>query len=118
MAPFSAELLGKMRATTSAVMTAAEQFDCTTAIDEGQPFLLDRHANSLRISGDPDNRWSVECKKGVCDGVNSRMPRVHAIYERKLKWVLPEVAEGEFLMAEKLRDNCETISGSEAQMLE
>ena len=115
--PFSAELLGKMRATTSAVMAAAGQFDCTTVIDEGQPFLLDMHASLLRISGDPDYRWLVKCKKGVRNGVNSRMPRVPAIYERKLKWALPEVSEEEFLMAEKLRDNYETISGSEAQVL-
>ena len=57
MAPFSAELLGKMRATTSAVMAAAGQLDCMTVIDEGQLFLLDMHASLLRISGDPDHRW-------------------------------------------------------------
>ena len=49
--------------------------------------------------------------------MNGRMPRVPAIYERKLKWTLPEVTEGEFLLAEKLRDNYETLSGSEAQVL-
>ena len=56
----------------------------------GQPFFLAAIEEFLRISGDPDSRAfytsSNSFAKGVRVGPNAKLPRVPAVFEKKIKW--------------------------------
>ncbi len=55
----------------------------------GQPFLLYAIGETLRLASDPDHRIFFRAKDSFVSGVpvgRGKMPRVPAIYERKVKW--------------------------------
>ena len=88
--PFSDELISAGR---ELLFTALEFAGSKLPVRErqgGQPFFLAAIEEFLRISGGPDSRAfytsSNSFAKGARVGPNAKLPRVPAVFEKKIKW--------------------------------
>ena len=88
--PFSENLLADA---SMIIKRCVRKFGARLNLDEipdRQPFKLALLEEFLRLSGDPDFRvfYSSSCSfaKGVSLGVNEKLPRAPAVFERKRKW--------------------------------
>ena len=88
--PFSDELINAGR---ELLFTALEFAGSKLPVRErqaGQPFFLAAIEELLRISGDPDSRAYYTSRRsfarGVRVGPGAKLPRVPAVFDKKLKW--------------------------------
>ena len=115
--PFTDDLLGEARAFWFRVLAeeGGVPVEELELMPEYQPFYLRALAETLRIFGDPDWRVFWESKesfaKGVPVGVDVRLPRTPAVFERKRRWRRYDDSEP---VLEK--ENYKSILGNEAQI--
>ena len=112
--PFSAALLDRARAL---VFTSIRDHGSRAPLDcipERQPFFLHAISEMLKFAGDPDWRQYTEAKhsfaNGVPLGVDFRMPRTPALFERKRRH--RDFAGLGVHECEELRDNYKSVEGS------
>lgn len=88
--PFGEEAVGKARAEFHRLLKSWSPEFVSEEPSPGQPFYLKSLAEYLHVLGDPDWRclyessWSYH--HGTPVGVEVRMPRTPAVYERKVRW--------------------------------
>ena len=113
--PFSAAFLDRARAL---VFTSIRDHGSRAPLDcipERQPFFLHAISEMLKFAGDPDWRQYTEAKhsfaNGVPLGVDFRMPRTPALFERKRRH--RDFAGLGVHECEELRDNYKSVEGFE-----
>ena len=110
--PFSDELINAGR---ELLFTALEFAGSKLPVRErqaGQPFFLAAIEELLRISGDPDSRAYYTSRRsfarGVCVGPGAKLPRVPAVFDKKLKWRQYKEEESEPDL-ERERTTCQRV---------
>jgi len=90
--PFSASQIEQGRSAWAACFPAVIGEDMPLEPEPGQPFLCELIGETLRIAGDPDWKvwsWSQAehtFSRGVGVGTRAPLPRIPAVYERKVSW--------------------------------
>ena len=87
--PFGSGLLGEGRRRIFRVLQV-DDAGSMLQVAERQPFLLNLASLMARVLGDPDWRVLVtgpnNFTRGVQVGVDEKLPRTPAVYDRKIKW--------------------------------
>ncbi|CAL1153097.1 unnamed protein product, partial [Cladocopium goreaui] len=121
--PFPAALVKEAREAVKGILRKhGAQLDLD-AIPERQPFHLALLEEFLRLCNDPDASAYFSGKDsfaaGVSLGVNQKMPRTPAVFEKKCKW---RAYDGETTAADVFRNNypgaAENAKAIEAQFVE
>ena len=121
--PFPAALVKEAREAVKGILRKhGAQLDLD-AIPERQPFHLALLEEFLRLCNDPDASAYFSGKDsfaaGVSSGVNQKMPRTPAVFEKKCKW---RAYDGETTAADVFRNNypgaAENAKAIEAQFVE
>ena len=90
--PFTSEQINLGRTAWAACFPAVLGEDMPLEPEPGQPFLCELIGETLRIAGDPDWKvwnWSQAehtFSRGVGIGTRAPLPRIPAVYERKVTW--------------------------------
>ena len=97
--PFSDELISDGRELLFTALELAGSKLPVRARPEGQPFYLAAMEEYLRVSGDPDSRVffssSESFANGVRLGLNAKLPRAPAVFDKKTKWRQYEEEDGD-----------------------
>jgi len=88
--PFGPALIARLRAAVAALVVSHNGECAARAGDLPQPINMRLFGALLKSASDPDADAIADFAGGVRLGVGTRMPRIPAVYPRKVRWSLPE----------------------------